>query len=89
MKEISFNDSEFVEMATAYGTLKTRVLRLELDFLDMAANVSLEQLHQMLLDKWGFDLTDLIEIRFEPQIRRISFSQKWWDRSERKPVGDK
>ena len=84
MKEISFNDSECVELATAYGTLKTRILRLELDIRGPAANISLGELHQMLLDRWGFDLSDLIEIRLEPEIRRITFSQKWWDRSERK-----
>jgi len=41
-------------------------------------------LHTMLLEKWGFDLSDLIEMRVEPEIRRMQFFQKWWDRSERK-----
>jgi hypothetical protein len=89
MKVLSFNDSEMVEMATAYGTLKTRVLQLEWNTLDVIANVTLSELHNKLLEHWGFDLNDLIEIRLEPSIHRISFYQKWWDRSERKPINDK
>lgn len=89
MKVIDFNDAGAVEMATAYGTLKTRVLSLELDIRGLEADISLGDLHRMLLDKWGFDLSDLIEIRLEPEIRRISFYQKWWDRSERKPDNDR
>jgi hypothetical protein len=86
MKVLDFNDAGACEMATAYGTLKTRTLSLELDIRGPEADkISLAGLHQMLLDKWGYDLSDLIEIRLEPEIRRISFYQKWWDRSERKP----
>lgn len=86
MKVINFNDAGVVEMATAYGTLKTRTLSLELDVRGIEGDISLCDLHRMLLDKWGFDLSDLIEIRLEPEIRRISFYQKWWDRAKRKPV---
>lgn len=85
MEVIDFNEAGAVEMATAYGTLKTRILILELDILSMEGNITLGSLHRMLLEKWGFDLSDLIEIRFEPSIRRITLSQKWWDRSQRKP----
>lgn len=83
MKLLSFNDAEFVEMATAYGTLKTRAVSLELDIKGPEGNIKLADLHNMLLDRWGFDLADLVEIRLEPTIHRITFSQKWWDRSER------
>jgi hypothetical protein len=89
MKVLDFNDAGAVESATAYGTLKTRILSLELDIRGIEGDMSLGDLHRMLLDKWGFDLSDLIEIRLEPEIRRISFYQKWWDRSERKPINDK
>ena len=84
MKVLSFNDSEMVELPTAYGTLKTRVLVLELDIRGLDGNISLNELHTLLLTRWGFDLVDLIEIRLEPEIKRISFYQKWWDRSKRK-----
>jgi hypothetical protein len=87
MKVLDFNEAGTCEMATTYGTLKTRILSLELDIRGPEGDISLGDLHRMLLDKWGFDLSDLIEIRLEPEIRRISFYQKWWDRSERKPVG--
>lgn len=86
MRVLDFDDAGMCEMATAYGTLKTRILSLELDIRGLEADISLGDLHRMLLDKWGYDLTDLIEIRLEPDIRRISFYQKWWDRSKRKPV---
>ena len=86
MKVLDFNDAGMVEPATAYGTLKTRILSLELDIRGIEGDISLGDLHRMLLDKWGFDLSDLIEIRLESEIRRISFYQKWWDRSERKPI---
>lgn len=85
MKVTDFSDRASVETATAYGTLKTRSLTLELDIRGPEAwDLSLGKLHHMLLDRWGFDLQDLIEIRLEPDIRRITFCQKWWDRSQRK-----
>lgn len=89
MKVLDFNEAGMCDMATAYGTLKTRVLSVEFDIRGLEGNMSLGELHLMLLDKWGFDLNDLIEIRLEPAIRRISFYQKWWDRSKRKPNNDR
>ena len=52
MKVIDFNDGGMVESPTAYGTLKTRVLSLELDIRGPEADkISLADLHRMLLDK--------------------------------------
>lgn len=89
MKVLEFNDAGTCEMATAYGTLKTRFLKLEFDIRGPEGDIGFAALHLMLLDKWGFDLSDMIEIKLEPEARIISFFQKWWDRSERKPINDK
>ncbi len=89
MKVLEFNEAGACEMATAYGTLKTRFLSVEFDICGVEGNMSIGELHAMLLHKWGFDLSDLIEMRVEPEIRRMQFFQKWWDRSERKSINDK
>lgn len=86
-KVLYFNDHGAFELATAYGTLCVRVMHLHLDIRGPDADkVILSDLHNMLLDRWGFDLADNIDIKLDPGARRIEFRQKWWDRSQRKPV---
>jgi hypothetical protein len=84
MKVTYFSDAASVEMATSYGTLKTRTLVIEFDFRGPETDQAFYKIWQLFGD-YGFDTGgDLIESRMEPGIRRWTFSQKWWDRSKRK-----
>lgn len=83
---IDFNEHGATERPTAYGMLCTRSLRVYHDIRGPDSDhVTLAQMHNRLLDKWGFDLDDLIEIEVRPDARTLTFYQKWWDRSKRKP----
>lgn len=86
LKEKWFSDHGMTEMATAYGTLQTRILELELDIRGLDGEIRLGELHNELLNRWGFDLSDAIDVKIEPSIRRITFYQKWWNRDARMPA---
>ena len=84
LKELSFSDKAMIDMATAYGTLKTRGLTVALDA--QCLDISIGSLQHQLLERWGFDMKDLITIELRPDARTMTLHQRWWDRSRRKPV---
>lgn len=79
-----FNEAGSHAPPNAYGTLKTRVLHLELNSV-FDCELRFDEMTNVLLDRWGFDMTDLLEITYDWPAKRIEFRQKWWDRSEREP----